>query len=172
MAGFGGQGIMLIGKLLAHAGMKKGYQVSWMPSYGPEMRGGTANCMVKISSERIASPFSSRADSMIIMNIPSLEKFESYLNPGGSIYLNSSLINKGLDREHIHGIQANQIARELGESRAANMVMLGAYIADHGFINLDTIKDSLIEILPGRRHSLISVNIEALEYGAALLQKV
>lgn len=175
IAGFGGQGIMLIGKLLAHAGMKEGYQVSWMPSYGPEMRGGTANCMVKISTERIASPFSSRADSMIIMNLPSLEKFESYLKTDGSIYINSSLIKRGLEREDIKNIvevPANTLAIELGEARAANMIMLGAYIADHDFISLDTIKESLKEVLPVRRHNFISVNKEALDLGAAILQKV
>ncbi len=170
LAGFGGQGIMLIGKLLAYAGMKEGFEVSWMPSYGPEMRGGTANCIVKISTKRIASPLSSNPDSLIVMNLPSLEKFESYMNNNGSIYFNSSLIKKELVRKDINIVEvpANDIAKDLGNSKVANMVMLGAYLAKKDFISIDIVKESLSKVLSARRHNLLLMNEEALDIGASI----
>jgi len=175
LAGFGGQGIMLIGKLLAYAGMKEGFEVSWMPSYGPEMRGGTANCIVKISTNRIASPLSSNPDSLIVMNLPSLEKFESYIKSSGSIYLNSSLIKKDVLRTDINDIMkipANSIAKDIGNPKIANMVMLGAYLANNDYINIDTVKESLPEVLSVRRHNLIKMNEEALDNGAAIYSDI
>lgn len=172
MAGFGGQGVMSMGKLLAYAGMKEGDEVSWMPSYGPEMRGGTANCTVIISSEKIPSPLSSRPDTVMVMNLPSLEKFVPMVKEGGTILINSSLIAKEVERDDIEVIKvpANEIANELGNSRVANMVMLGAYLARKNIVKLDTVKKSLKDVLPKRRHDLIPINEEALDRGAALVK--
>lgn len=175
LAGFGGQGVMLMGKLLAYAAMKEGYEVSWMPSYGPAMRGGTANCMVKISSDRISSPLSSKPDSLIIMNLPSLEKFESYLKSSGSIYLNSSLIERELGRRDINDIvkvPAHDLAKEIGNAKVSNLVMLGAYLANNDFISIDAVKESLPEVLSSRRHNLIPINKKALDMGAAVLERI
>lgn len=170
MAGFGGQGVMSIGKLLSYAGMKEKKEVSWMPSYGPEMRGGTANCTVIVSDKKIPSPLSSKPDSIIVMNLPSLDKFAPKVKSGGTIFVNSSLISKEVQRDDVEVIKipANKIADELGNSKAANMAMLGAYIAKKEIVNLDTVKNSLKNVLPERRHSLIPINKKALNRGKEL----
>ena len=131
IAGFGGQGVMSMGKILAYAGMKEQKEVSWIPSYGPEMRGGTAHCTVTISDKKIASPMSSNPDNIIVMNYPSLEKFINKVKSEGLVLINSSLINSTVDRKDVEVIEvpANAIARELGNNKIANMVMLGAYIS-------------------------------------------
>jgi len=171
MAGFGGQGVMSMGKLLAYAGMKEGAEVSWMPSYGPEMRGGTANCTVIVSSSRIPSPLSSKPDTIIVMNLPSLEKFTPRVKPGGTVFVNSSLISREVERDDVEVIKipANQIADEIGNSKVANMVMLGAYLGKKNIVEMETIKESLKSVLPERRHHLIPINLEALERGASLV---
>ncbi|MFW5787479.1 MAG: 2-oxoacid:acceptor oxidoreductase family protein [Halanaerobiales bacterium] len=171
MAGFGGQGVMSIGRLLAYAGMKEDCEVSWMPSYGPEMRGGTANCTVIVSDERIPSPLSSRPNSIIVMNLPSLDKFEPRLKKEGIAFVNISLIERDIERDDIEmiGIPANEIANELGNSKVANMAMLGAYVAKTGIVDLDTVKNSLKNVLPERRHGLIPLNEEALQKGFELV---
>lgn len=168
IAGFGGQGIMLMGKVLAHAGMKEGFQVSWMPSYGPEMRGGTANCTVIISEKKIASPLSSNPDTIIVMNSPSLEKFQSYVKENGSVYLNSSLISQELEREDIKTVikaPANKLANEIGNDKVANMVILGSYIAKKGLISTDSVKKSLQELLGNKKDEIIKLNEKALDIG-------
>lgn len=172
MAGFGGQGVMLMGKILAYAAMESGLQVTWFPSYGPEMRGGTANCTVIIADSRIYSPFSVRPDVVIVMNKPSLEKFVDQVNHGGIIFVNSSLVTADVSRNNLEVIRvaANQIAGELGTARIANMVMLGSYIARKKIVSLDKIKDSLKEVLPARRHDLIPVNKQAIDRGYALIE--
>lgn len=173
MAGFGGQGIMLMGKLLAYAGMKEGYEVSWMPSYGPEMRGGTANCTVIISTEKIASPLSFKPDSLIVMNTPSLEKFLSIVKKSGSIYLNSSLIHKKIDViENIAEIPVNELAAEIGNEKVANMIILGSYLAKKRFITLDSVKESLKEIISEKWQGLIALNKKALEKGAEYINRL
>lgn len=171
MAGFGGQGVMSIGKLLSYAGMKEDKEVSWMPSYGPEMRGGTANCTVIVSDKKIPSPLSSNPDSIIVMNLPSLDKFAPKVKSGGTIFVNSSLINKEVEREDVEVIKvpANEIASEFGNSKIANMAMLGAYIAKKNIVDLETVEDSLKNVLPERRHNLIPINKEALKKGNDLL---
>lgn len=171
IAGFGGQGVMSIGKMLAYAGMKEDKEVSWMPSYGPEMRGGTAHCTVKIYSEKIPSPFSSKPDTIIVMNLPSLEKFEPMVKKGGTIFMNSSLINEEPNREDLEVIKipANKIANSLGNNQIANMVMLGAYLAKKRIIKINTVKESLASVFPERRHDLIPVNRKALDKGASLV---
>ncbi|MBP7913644.1 MAG: 2-oxoacid:acceptor oxidoreductase family protein, partial [Proteocatella sp.] len=128
-AGFGGQGVMSMGQLLAYAGMIEDKYVSWLPSYGPEMRGGTANCGVTVSDEEIGSPIiTNDADIAIVMNLPSLIKFEKDVKPGGKIFINSSLIEKKVERTDIevYYIDANKIAADIGNIKAANLVMLGA----------------------------------------------
>ncbi|MTI60806.1 MAG: 2-oxoacid:ferredoxin oxidoreductase subunit gamma [Firmicutes bacterium] len=171
LAGFGGQGVMSIGKLIAYAGMKEGDEVSWMPSYGPEMRGGTANCTVIVSSDKIPSPLSSRPDTIIVMNLPSWEKFSPMVKKDGLVLLNSSLIDKILIRDDLEIIKvpANDIADEIGNKQIANMVMLGVYLARKGIVKMETVKRSLKNVLPERRHELIPVNEKALDYGAGLI---
>lgn len=173
IAGFGGQGVMLTGKLLAYAGMKEGAEVSWMPSYGPEMRGGTANCTVMISDRKIPSPLSSRPDTIIVMNLPSLDKFSPMVKTGGLIVLNSTLVDKEVERDDVNVVEipASEIANELGNSKVANMVMLGAYLTlqTKKIVNLETVKKALKNVLPVRRHSLIPMNKKALARGRDLI---
>ncbi len=171
MAGFGGQGIMSMGQLLAYAGMKEGKEVSWMPSYGPEMRGGTANCTVIVSDSRIPSPLSSRPDTLIVMNLPSLNKFAPIVKKGGTIILNSSLIDSEVKRDDVEVIEipANEIANKLGNSRIANMVVLGAYLTHHKIIDIATVKESLKSVLSERHHNLIPLNEKALDRGTEIV---
>ena len=172
MAGFGGQGVMSMGKILAYAGMKEQNEVSWIPSYGPEMRGGTANCTVIVSDKKIPSPMSSNPDSIMVMNYPSLEKFIDKVKSGGLVLINSSLIEVEVERDDVEVIKvpANEIAKELGNNKVANMVMLGSYITKKKVVGLYTVKNALKEILPERRHNLIPINEKALERGKYLIE--
>ena len=167
IAGFGGQGVMSMGKILAYAGMKAGKEISWIPSYGPEMRGGTANCTVIISDEQIPSPFSDKPDTVIIMNLPSLNKFIDKVKKGGTAIINSSIISKKIKRNDIDLIKvpANKTAQELGNSKIMNMVLLGAYLEKIKEIKLSDIEKGLKEMLPERRHNLIPLNKKALKKG-------
>jgi len=167
VAGFGGQGVMLMGQLLAYAATNKELNTLWFPSYGPETRGGTANCQVIISDGDIYSPVFSKCDTAIIMNGPSLDKFESKVLPGGRIFVNSSLVDREVKRTDIEVIKVpvNEIAIELGNLKVANMVMLGAYI-NHG----DTFKnDDIIKVLKkmfgDEKAHLIEINEKAIEKG-------
>ncbi|GAB6137932.1 2-oxoacid:acceptor oxidoreductase family protein [Halanaerobaculum tunisiense] len=171
MAGFGGQGVMLIGKLLAYSGMKEEQEVSWIPSYGPEMRGGTANCNVIVSDELIASPVVSQPDIAVIMNRPSLDKFVPKVKSGGSIFVNTSLIDKEVIREDVSVIEvsANEIANELGSNKVANMVMLAAVVAKIQPVKFSSVVSSLEEVLPEHRYDLLSLNQKALEEGKKLV---
>ena len=134
LSGFGGQGVMSIGKNLAEAGVVEGLEVSWVPSYGPEMRGGTANCTVILSSERIGAPLVETATEIIVMNRPSLLKFESAVKPGGTVFVNSSIVPDKVSRTDVRAVYVpcDEIAAELGNPKVANMVMLGAYIGATG----------------------------------------
>ena len=173
VAGFGGQGVMLIGDLLAYAGMKQGLNATYIPVYGPEMRGGTANCTVVISDEDIGSPIIRSPISLIIMNRPSLDKFQPRLQDGGLLILNSSLVDPELvdaSRVRCHKVPANNIADSLGNSRMANMVVLGAYVAATGIVTLDVVKESLNKAFSGGKAKLIPKNVEALEAGAACIK--
>ncbi len=171
IAGFGGQGVMSMGRLIAYSGMKESYEVSWMPSYGPEMRGGTANCTVIVSDKKIPSPLSSRPDTVIVMNLPSLEKFGPMVKSGGTVILNSSLIERQVERDDVEIIKipANDIANELGNSKIANMVMAGAYLTSKKIIEIDTLKQSLKDVFPERRHNLIPLNEKAIDKGTNLI---
>ncbi len=168
MAGFGGQGVMAMGKILAEAALMEGKNVSWLPSYGPEMRGGTANCNVIISEDPVGAPVVTEATAAIVMNRPSLDKFEKDVVPGGTLIINSSLIDKKATREDIkvYYVPANDIANELGNGRIANMVMLGAYLATSKATKEDTIMEIITEIFKDKKASVIPLNKEALLKGA------
>jgi len=173
IAGFGGQGVMLMGRLLAYAGMLEGKNVAWMPSYGPEMRGGTANCTVIISSEEIASPVVPYPRSIIVMNKPSLDKFEANVQKDGLIILNESLIDQKVNRDDIAIVRvpANDIANQLGNLRVANMVALGTYVKKSGVVKLKTIFKALEKALTGRNQKLIDLNKKALKQGEELIKE-
>ena len=168
-AGFGGQGVMLIGQLLAYAGMMENKEVSWLPSYGPEMRGGTANCSVIVSDEPIASPIiTDDATCGIIMNSPSLDKFEPDVVKDGTILVNSSLIERKINRNDVKAyyIPANELAIELDNDRVANMIMLGAYLKLFAPVKPETIIEALKKIFGDKKAHLIEVNEKALAKGA------
>ncbi len=173
MAGFGGQGVMLIGNLLAYAGMEHGLNVTYIPVYGPEMRGGTANCTVVVSDDAIGSPIIRSPKSLIIMNRPSLDKFQPQLVDGGVLVLNASLIDTGLadaSRVKVVAVPANEIADGLGNTRMANMVALGAYVAATGVLPLSVVEESLSHVIAKHYSHLIPKNAEALRAGAAYRQ--
>jgi len=173
ISGFGGQGVMLMGRLLAYAGMLEGKNVVWMPSYGPEMRGGTANCTVLISTKEIGSPIVSHPKTLITMNQPSLDKFETNVSENGLIILNDSLIEREVKRNDVNVVRipADDIADKLGNSRAANMVVLGAYVKRSGVVKMETIFKALEKALSGRNQDLINLNKEALKQGAELVKE-
>lgn len=170
IAGFGGQGVLFIGRLLAYAAMKEGKNVTWIPSYGPEMRGGTANCTVVVSDEVIGSPVITSPHALIMMNNPSLDTFEPRLKTGGFLIMNSSLITREAKRNDIRAIKvsANKIAFELGNDRAANMVMLGAYIACTKVVTKENILEALKKYLGDKKMSLFEINKAAFEKGIAI----
>lgn len=167
LAGFGGQGILSAGRLLAHAGMLDGKQVSWLPSYGPEMRGGTANSSVVISDNPVDSPVLNSAGSLIAMNKPSLEKFESWVDKGGIIIIDSSVIDKDVDRKDIRSfrIPATATASEMGNVAFANIILLGKLIAENGTVSLESFEKALYAVLPERKHYMIPKEMEALQCG-------
>ena len=172
IAGFGGQGVMTMGQLLTYAGMLEGKEVSWLPSYGPEMRGGTANCHVIITDEgAVGSPIVTDATAVMVMNRPSLAKFEPLTVPGGLLLINSSLVTDKPKREDVEvlNIPANEIADELGDTRVANMVMLGAYLKRTKAVTVQSIEAALDKAFGERKAELIPVNIEALKRGAACI---
>lgn len=168
-AGFGGQGVLLAGKILAEVGMTMGKEVVWLPSYGPEMRGGTANCTVIIADEPIASPIVSNPRDAVVMNRPSLEKFAPALQPGGFVVVNTSLISVRPERKDLVLIEvpANEIAIEAGTGKAANMVMLGAYVAATGVVTLDALLEQAKREF-AKKPKLVAVNIACVERGYGL----
>jgi len=171
MAGFGGQGILLAGKLLAQTAMRAGIEVTYMPSYGAEVRGGTANCMIVVSNKPIACPVVSRPDSLIAMNKASLGKFGPHVKSRGLLLFNSSLIDSEPQTEagvEILAIPAEQTAVELGSPKSANMVMLGAYLQKRGYLTPEQAGAALPDVLAERLHKTIPINIEALRRGAEL----
>lgn len=167
IAGFGGQGVLFIGRLLAYAAMKERRNVTWIPSYGPEMRGGTANCTVVMSDEVIGSPVITSPQGLIVMNKPSLDTFEPRLENGGLLIMNSSLITRETERKDIVVVKvpANKIAFELGSDRAANMVMLGAYIARTKVVAKETILEVLKDSLGKKKMALFETNKVAFQKG-------
>ncbi|MHC4170521.1 MAG: 2-oxoacid:acceptor oxidoreductase family protein [Planctomycetota bacterium] len=168
IAGFGGQGIMLAGKLLAQTAMRAGREVTYMPSYGAEVRGGTANCMVVIADREIACPVVSKPDSLIVMNKASLNKFGPRLKNGGLLIMNSSLIDSEPDLDgsfEIVAVPADEIAVELGSQKSANMVAMGAYLQKRGCLTPENAADALPETIAKRYHKMLPVNTEALRKG-------
>jgi 2-oxoglutarate ferredoxin oxidoreductase subunit gamma len=172
MAGFGGQGLMFIGKLLAYSAMKEGRHVTWIPSYGPEMRGGTANCTVVVSSEEIGSPVAPHPRAIIIMNNPSLEAFEPKLQSNGLLLLSSSFVNKPTTRKDakIVAVPASEIAARAGAERSANMVMLGVYVALSKVVSKESIIEGLKELF-GKKLDLFEANVRAFEEGMKFADK-
>ncbi|MHB0912187.1 MAG: 2-oxoacid:acceptor oxidoreductase family protein [Armatimonadota bacterium] len=170
MAGTGGQGIMIMGQLLAHAAMTEGYHVVWFPSYGPEARGGTADCTVIVSSEEIGSPISSHPDTLVGMHQFLFNKFSPNVKSGGRQVINTSLVDPTTARTdcRVIGIDANVVAEGLGNVRVANMVMLGAYVGTSGIVSVDTLVASLSAVFPPHRHKLIPLNEAAIRRGVDL----
>jgi 2-oxoglutarate ferredoxin oxidoreductase subunit gamma len=172
ISGFGGQGALFAGQLLAFAAMDTGKFVTWIPSYGPEMRGGTAHCTVTVSDEEIGSPVVRNPPAVIAMNIPSLEKYEPLVRPQGVLVVNSSLVDRAPTRSDIRSfmIPANEEAEALGDKRMANVVLLGALIRQHPVLTLEEIGAALRNHIPARRRSLLDANLMALSRGAALAE--
>lgn len=173
IAGFGGQGVLSTGQLLAYAGMIEDKYVAWIPSYGPEMRGGTANCGVSVSDNPISSPVVSEPTVLIAMNRPSLEKFEPHVESGGIIMVNSSLIDIKVKRDDVRVlyVPANDLAEEMGNAKVANNIILGALIEMTGVVSKESVVESLKEVLPPRRHNLIEINSKAIEKGMELARQ-
>jgi 2-oxoglutarate ferredoxin oxidoreductase subunit gamma len=169
IAGFGGQGVMMIGKMIAYAGMNGGKEVSWLPSYGPEMRGGTANCTVVVADEPVGSPVVASPWALIAMNLPSLDKFEPTVVPGGVILINTSLINRSAVRTDVTviNVAANEIANELENPRGANMVVIGAFVGATGIISVEETEE-LIRHTFEKKPALIDVNLECFRRGLAV----
>lgn len=166
-AGFGGQGVMMIGQMIAYAGNEEGLNALWYPSYGPETRGGTANCSVTISSLLINSPVFSKANTLIMMNKPSLVKFIDKVEDGGEIIYNSSLIDIVVEKDNVrcYPIPANDLAVQLGNMRVSNMIILGAYLALNDELSLSTIYKVLEKLLGEKKKDLLSLNIQAIDVG-------
>ncbi len=167
-AGFGGQGILSIGKILAHAAMESGYEVAWVPSYGPEMRGGTAYCMVVISDRPIGSPIIKNPKHLIAMNLPSLKKFAPVVKPNGVVLINSSLAPEKSGRDDVDEIRVpvSDIAKDLGSIRAANIVALGAFVARSKILDFESIREAVKEEFRNKE-KLIPLEMEALDRGKA-----
>ncbi|MBO7345220.1 MAG: 2-oxoacid:acceptor oxidoreductase family protein [Clostridia bacterium] len=167
IAGFGGQGILFAGKALAYTGLKAGLEVSWLPSYGPEMRGGTANCSVTISDTPIGSPIVDKPDVLVAMNLPSLEKYYNETEKGGFVIYDSSLITKEDLRSDIvtAGIPATKMASDNELPGLANMIILGKVIKETNVLTLEQIKNSLAQMVPAKKIELLEKNIKAIELG-------
>lgn len=168
LAGFGGQGILFMGKVIAYAGLYDDKQVSWLPSYGPEMRGGTANCSVCISDEVICSPLVNTPNALIVMNLPSYEKFIDKVVPGGTVIVDSTLINVKCERTDIdvHYVPATALAEENGLKGLANIILMGKLMELTNFCTMETMEKTLTKIVPPRKQHLVAKNMEAVVLGA------
>jgi len=173
IAGFGGQGVLSMGRLIAYAGMIEGKEVSWMPSYGPEMRGGTANCIVIVSDSRISSPIITKFDTAILLNQPSVDKFEKAVKPGGLlIYEQSTVIHPPTRTDiEIIAIPSIEEADKLQAKQVANMIMAGAFLEKKPILKIETLIEALKKALPPRRHNLIPLNEQALNRGRELVKQ-
>jgi 2-oxoglutarate ferredoxin oxidoreductase subunit gamma len=170
IAGFGGQGVLLMGQLLVYAGMREDKEVTWSPAYGAEMRGGNASCLVSIADSFINAPLFAEPDILVAMNELALDKFEASLEPGGSLFINSSLIDRKARRQDVkvYYIPANDCADALGEPRVANMVMLGAVLAAESLVKSESILAVLEKTMASKKH-LLPLNSQALDKGAELV---
>lgn len=173
ISGFGGQGALFAGQLLAYAAMNEGKHVTWIPSYGPEMRGGTAHCTVIVSDEEIGAPLVRNPDAAIVLNNPSMEKYQSLVKQQGYLLINRSLINLPVTRGDIHAIHilASDEATRLGDARLLSVVLLGALIACTGVVSLDAVELALESHLPERHRELLALNQQAVRRGAELAQQ-
>lgn len=171
MAGFGGQGIMMMGQILAYGAMMEGKEVSWIPSYGPEMRGGTANCMVVISDVRIPSPVISLPEAVVVMNKPSMIKFVPMVKCGGLAVINTSMIDEYPSRLdlHIYEVEANKLANELGNMKVANMVALGMLVAKSEIVKPRTVINAIQKMLPPHRKEMFEINEKAFYRGMEIM---
>ena len=167
IAGFGGQGVLFAGKLLAYKGLLEGRELSWLPSYGPEMRGGTANCSIILSDIPVGSPIVATPDILVAMNLPSFEKYESSVKAGGMIFADSSLIEKKCSRDDVKAfyIPATQLAKENGMPTLANMIILGKVIRESGIVEYGNIEDALKKVVSAKRIELLDINRRAIELG-------
>jgi 2-oxoglutarate ferredoxin oxidoreductase subunit gamma len=174
IAGFGGQGVLSMGKILAYSGVMEDKEVSWMPSYGPEQRGGTSNVTVIISDERICSPIISKYDTAIVLNQQSLDKFENTVKPGGLLIYDPNGITREPTRKdvNIYKIAATEKAQEMGISKVFNMVVLGGFLKLKPIVGSEFIHKGLEKSLPARHHNLIPQNEEAIEIGKGLIEAV
>jgi 2-oxoglutarate ferredoxin oxidoreductase subunit gamma len=175
IAGFGGQGVLVIGNLLAYAAMKEGRHVTYLPVYGVEMRGGTANCTIVVSSYEIGSPVVGKPRAAIVMNLPSLIKYEPLVVPGGLLMVNTSLIDlKETFRKDIEflPVPVNEIAIKNGNPKMANMIALGAFVEKTKLVKMDSLFQSFEKVLGERYHSLIPSNIKAVEIGAEFVRSL
>lgn len=166
-AGFGGQGVLSMGQFLTYAAMGTGKNVSWVPSYGAEMRGGTANCLVTIAEEEISSPITENPMMAVIMNRPSLDKFEDKIQPNGTVVLNSSLVDRNPARDDLNVLQlpVNQLAEEINNPRGANMILLGAYLEKTGIVKVEEALEHFEQIFKGKKQAVIEKNKEAFLTG-------
>jgi 2-oxoglutarate ferredoxin oxidoreductase subunit gamma len=171
-AGFGGQGVLSMGQMLAYAGMIENKEVCWMPSYGPEMRGGTANCITIVSDNMISSPIISKFDTVVALNQPSVDKFEEKVKPGGTIIYDSTNILNPPTRTDIkiYAIPGSEEAVKLKNIKVLNMLVLGAFIKARGTVNPDTVIEALKKVLPERYHKLIPLNKQAFDIGMGLIK--
>ena len=168
-AGFGGQGILFAGKVMAYAGLFDGKELSWLPSYGPEMRGGTCNCSVCLSDQAIGSPLVVNPDVLVAMNLPSLDKFVDAVVPGGSIFLDSSIIDKKVERTdvNVYYVPATKLAEENGIKGLANIVLLGKMLRELGFATDESIEKSVRKCVPAKKAAMVDFNLKAIEIGRA-----
>lgn len=168
-AGFGGQGVLFAGKVVAYAGLIEGRELSWLPSYGPEMRGGTANCSVCLSDEAIGSPLVTNPNVLVAMNRPSLEKFVNEVEPGGVILLDSSLIDVQVERDDVttYYVPASALAEENELKGLANIILVGKLFKEVGFCSEETLDKALQKCIPARKASMLDFNRKAIEIGRA-----
>jgi 2-oxoglutarate ferredoxin oxidoreductase subunit gamma len=167
IAGFGGQGILFAGKFLAYKGLLEGKQISWLPSYGPEMRGGTASCSVIISDTPVGSPIVSKPDVLVAMNLPSLDKYEDTVVPGGTIFVDSTLIERKVNRTdvNVYYVPSTQLASDNNLGNLANMIMMGKLMDVNGDYNKEGIDAALGKVISARHADMQAVNLKALEIG-------
>ena len=167
IAGFGGQGVLFAGKFLAYKDMVQDKQISWLPSYGPEMRGGTANCSVIISDMPVGSPIITNPDVLVAMNLPSLQKFVDTVVPGGQIFIDSTLIGAKVERTdvQVHYIPATQMAKDAGFSTLANMILAGKVLKETDAVSFEGNKETLEAFIPAKKANLIDINCQALQTG-------
>ncbi|MBR0277062.1 MAG: 2-oxoacid:acceptor oxidoreductase family protein [Clostridia bacterium] len=167
IAGFGGQGVLFAGKVIAYEGLTEGKHVSWLPSYGPEMRGGTANCSVILSDSPVGSPIVSNPNVLFAMNLPSLNKYENEAVSGAKIFIDSSLINRKVERTDVEAfyIPATEMAGKIGAPTLANMIMVGKMIKETGAIKFDNIENGLKKVIPARKADMLDLNLKAIKTG-------